>query len=92
MKDALRKLLAKECRDASNTSLTEEEAIDILGVIAHRAVGKQKAQEIMQMPKTTFDTYVRIDAIPKGRKRGGGFTELVWYEDELRQSKMKLNR
>ena len=93
MKDALRKLLVREGRkildsiDAGTCDLSEDEASDLFDMFTHIAVGKTKAQEIMNLQKSRFDDYVRVGLIPKGRKRSNSFKELSWYKDELRQSK-----
>ena len=95
MKNALKNLLVREGRkvldniDAGNNNLTEDEAIDLLDTFTHIAVGKQKAQELVNLQKSRFDDYVRMGKIPKGRKRKH-FKELAWYKDELRQCKEML--
>ena len=96
MKDALRKLVVKEGRrilnsiEAGTCDLTEDEAMDMLSMFTHRAVGKSKAQEIMGMQKSSFDAYMTAGIIPRGRKRSSSFKEHAWYEDELREVKRSL--
>ena len=95
MKDTLKNLLVREGRklldniDAGNTNLTEDEAVDLLDMFTHIAVGKQEAQNIVGFQKSRFDDYVRMGMIPKGRKRKH-FKDLAWYKDELRHCKESL--
>ena len=82
------KLLVKElrekadCIEAGNSNLTEEEAIDLFGVIAHQSMSKEEACSYLNISRATFDNYIRDGFLPKGRKERGK-TNLVWYKDEL---------
>lgn len=84
----LKKLIVKLLRetvdkiDADNTELTEEEAIEIMSVLAHRAMSKEQACSYLNLSRSRFDDLVREGKLPKGRKRRG-FKELVFYQDEL---------
>lgn len=88
MKRRLINLLIKELEHlidnlkADNSNITEEEAIDILSVIAHEALSKEEACAYLNMSRATFDNHIRDGLLPKGRKRRGK-TALVWYKDEL---------
>ena len=85
---SLKKLIVKLLRetvdkiDADNTELTEEEAIEIMSVLAHRAMSKEQACSYLNLSRSRFDDLVREGKLPKGRKRRG-FKELVFYQDEL---------
>lgn len=85
---SLKKLIVKLLRetadkiDANNSELTEEEAIEIMSVLAHRAMSKEQACSYLNLSRSRFDDLVREGKLPKGRKRRG-FKELVFYQDEL---------
>ena len=84
-----RKMVVKQLRevadkiDAGTSEITEREAMDILGVLVHEAMSKEDACGFMNLSRSRFDELVRLDKLPKGRKRRG-FKELVWYKDELK--------
>lgn len=88
MSDVLKKLLIKELRnladklDAGTSSISEAEAMDILGVVIHQAMSKEEACAYLNCSRATFDNAVRDGLIPKGRKLRGR-KELIWYKDEL---------
>lgn len=92
---ALKRMIAKLLRevadkiDAGTCELSEQEAVEIMGAIAHRVLSKDQACELLNLRRSRFDDLVRSGQIPRGRKRKG-FKELVWYEDELRQYVMSL--
>ena len=91
------KMLAKELRHVadkleSNTcDIGEQEAIDIINIIAREPMSKQSAAEFMNMSIPTFDLHVAKGSIPKGKKRKG-FKELVWYNCDLYECLQRLNR
>lgn len=68
--------------DAGTSEISETEAVEILGVIAHEVMSKEKACNYLNLSKSRFDDLIRAKKIPKGRKRVG-FKELVWFKDEL---------
>jgi len=88
MQKPLAKRLIKELHaladriDAGNSELTEEEAMDILAFVTHRALSKEQACEHVHKQRSQFDNLIALGKLPKGRKRRG-YKELVWYEDEL---------
>ena len=92
---ALKRMIAKLLRevadkiDTGTCELSEQEAIEIMGAVAHRVLSKDQACEFLNLRRSRFDDLVREGRIPKGRKRKG-FKELIWYEDELRQYVMSL--
>lgn len=87
---ALKRIVAKLLRDvadkidAGTCELSEQEAIEIMGAVAHRVLSKDQACAFLNIKRSRFDDHVRAGRIPRGRKRKG-FKELIWYEDELRQ-------
>ena len=88
MNTNIRRIISKLLReladklDAGNTELTEEEALDIIGVIGHEVLSKAQACTYLNLSRTRFDYLVQDGVIPKGKKRKG-FKELVWYKDDL---------
>lgn len=89
MKDVLKKLISRLLRetaekiDAGTCELTEEEASELIGVLSHEPMSKESACRFLNVSRATFDNYVRMGKLPKGRKRRG-FKELYWYKDELK--------
>lgn len=87
---ALKRMIAKLLReiadkiDAGTCELSEQEALEIMGAVAHRVLSKDQACAFLNIKRSRFDDHVRAGRIPRGRKRKG-FKELIWYEDELRQ-------
>lgn len=75
--DFLKKRIASD-----NCNLTEEEAIDILKVVANEAMSKDQACSYLNLSRSRFDNLVREGKLPKGKKRRG-FKELVWYKVDL---------
>ena len=92
---ALKRMIAKLLReaadkiDAGTCELSEQEALEIMGAVAHRVLSKDQACQFLNLQRSRFDDLVRAGRIPRGRKRKG-FKELIWYEDELRQYVMSL--
>lgn len=80
--------IAKILRDIANKldnntcEITEEEAMDIVNVLAHEALSKEEACIYMNLKVSRFDDLVRDGIIPKGKKRKG-WKELRWYKDDL---------
>lgn len=62
--------------------LNEEQAIEIMKMIAHQPLSKEQSAIYLNMSASKFDALVKMNKLPKGRKRMG-FKEKVWYQDEL---------
>ena len=77
--------------ESGTCELSESEAMDILKVIAHEAVSKEKACTYLNMSRSRFDALVKEGKLPKGRKETG-FKELVYYKDELDMAVYRMNR
>lgn len=77
--------------DAGTSEITEDEAIDILSIIAHNALSKEQACEYVGLQRSQFDNLIALGKIPKGRKRRG-HKELVWYSDELDAAKTNIKK
>ena len=88
MKLSLIKLVVKTLRetadnlDAGNSELSESEAMDIMGVLCHRAMSKAQACEYLNTSPSNFGAMIRAKEMPKGRKVVG-YKELRWYKDEI---------
>lgn len=88
MQISLRKTIANLLRDvankidAGNTEITEDEAMDIISMIAHESLSKEESCIYMNLKTSRFDDLVRNGIIPKGVKRKG-WKELRWYKDDL---------
>ena len=95
MKLSLIKLVVKQLRetadnlDAGNSELSESEAMDIMGVLCHRAMSKAQACEYLNTSPSNFDIMIRTNKMPKGRKVVG-YKEKRWYKDELDECSRKI--
>ena len=84
----LTKLVLKELRkvadkiESGNCELTEEEAMNILKVVANEAMSKDQACSYHNIRRSKFDELVNQGRLPRGRKVRG-FNELRWYKSEL---------
>ena len=76
LKDAIARVESDDCE------LCDEEAMDILKVIAHRSMSKEQACNYLNLSRSRFDDLVRERKIPRGKKVTG-YKELRWYQDEL---------
>ena len=84
IKDAFTRLLRDTADkiDADNCEINEEQAIEIMKLIAHQPMSKEEVAIYLHMSTSRFDTLVREHKFPKGRKRLG-FKEKVWFKDEI---------
>ena len=93
LKELVIKLLletAEKIKDG-RCALTNEQAGAIVSVFSHNILSKAQACEYLNLSRSRFDDYVRLGTIPKS-KPCKGFKELIWYEDELNDAILKLNR
>lgn len=67
---------------SGNCNLSDEEAMDILKVVAHESLSKDQACSFLNVKKSRFAEMMNEGLIPKGRKLRG-FNEHRWYKDEL---------
>ena len=72
--------------DASNTEINEEQAIQVMSIIAHEPISMEEASMELNVSRTKFNNMINEGKVPKGRKRIG-FKEKVWYKDELKALK-----
>lgn len=68
--------------EAGSCELNEEQAIEIMKLIAHQPMSKEQSAIYLNISTNKFDSLVKSNKLPKGRKRMG-FKEKVWYQDEL---------
>ena len=79
LKETLHKIEKGDCE------LTDDEAMEILSVIAHQAVSKDEACSIVNLNKSQFGKLMSEGKLPEGKKRRG-WNELRWFKDELIKS------
>jgi hypothetical protein len=70
---------------AGTSEITEEEAIEIINLVAHIPISRESACVVLNVNNTKFYELLANKQIPSGRKRRG-FKELVWYRDEIQKS------
>ncbi len=73
--------------DAGNSNLTEEEALSVMKAIARYSrkdtpMSKESACAYLGMSRSKFDSLVREEKIPRGKK-SQGFKELHWTKRDL---------
>lgn len=68
--------------DAGTCEISEDQAYDVISMLSHEPMSKEQACIYMNMSRSKFDQYIREGKLPKGRKRMG-FTEKIWYRDQL---------
>lgn len=88
MIDVVRKHFVKILRetadkiDSGNSELNEEQAVQIMAIIAHEPISKEEASNLLNISRTKFNNLIDEGKMPKGRKRRG-LKELIWYKDEI---------
>lgn len=91
----LKKLLINLLRDIAlkieeeKCELTSDEVMDILSVLSHEPMSKEKACIYLNISRSKFDDLVREGKLPRGRHTLG-FKELRWYKDELSACAVKM--
>lgn len=84
----LKKIVVKHLRDvadkieAGNSNINEEQAVELLSVLANEEMSKDQAYSFLNISRSKFDELVREGKIPKGKKVRG-FKELRWYKKDL---------
>ena len=74
---------------AGTSEITEDEAIEILRIVAHEPISREQVCREMNISNNRFYELIDAKKIPAGRKRRG-FKELTWYRDEIRDAINKL--
>lgn len=75
--------------DAGNSEINEEQAIQVMSLIAHEPISREEASMELNVSRTKFNNMIDEGIVPKGRKRFG-LKELIWYRDEIRKIKNLL--
>ena len=85
----LRNLLAEIINniDAGNSNISEEESIKLIHALREftttdKRLSKYASCKYLNISRATFDNYVRVGKLPKG-KHEAGFKELSWSKTEL---------
>lgn len=79
--------------DAGNSNRSEEELEEIIQVLTklnrgiHRISKAYACEHILYCSSSTFDNYIKLGIIPKGRKEYG-FKELSWRESDFDEATM----
>jgi hypothetical protein len=68
--------------EAGDCEIDDEQALKIIGIIAHQPLSKEQAAIHLHMSTSKFDVLVKEGWLPKGRKKLG-WKEKIWYEDEI---------
>ncbi|MBQ1949570.1 MAG: hypothetical protein II367_05395 [Treponema sp.] len=68
--------------DVGNSEIEEEQALEILKLIAHEPVSKERAAIELGISPSRFDKLVEEKKLPKGKKKLG-WKELRYYLDEI---------
>ena len=71
--------------EAGNSEIDEEQALEIMKLVAHYPISKERAAIELHLSPSRFDTLIREGKIPKGRKVIG-WKEKQWYLDEIKNS------
>ena len=84
VKEIVAKLLHEYANNisAGNSTLDDEQAVNILSCVAHIAMTKEEVCEFLNLSRSRFDDYVRAGKFPKGRKLIHK-PHLIWYKDEI---------
>ena len=87
VREGLSKLLREiaDKLDNNNSEIEEEQALEIMKLIAHYPISKERAAIELHIHPSRFDTLVREGKIPKGRKKLGQKNK-IWYLDEIENS------
>ena len=68
--------------DAGNSSITESEAMHIMGILCHEAMSKAQVCQYLNINRNQLRDLIKAGVIPEGRKVVG-YKELRWYKDEI---------
>lgn len=76
-----------ELLESGNSNLSKDELIEVLDSLdqvanKERRLSKEQACNYLNISRSTFDNYVKIGKLPKGKKQVG-FKELSWSKWEL---------
>lgn len=79
--------------DEGKYTCSDEERMKVIDTLnsfnQSRELSKEESCSYLNLPRSTFDTYVRYGWIPKGKKKRG-FKELSWNKYDLDIASMKI--
>ena len=75
------RLLATQI-EKGDCEITDEQAMEIMSVIANERLSKDQACTFLHLSRSRFDTLIREGKIPKGTKTRG-LKELTWRKSDL---------
>lgn len=85
---------ADKLRQGTST-ISKDELLDIMDILSEgdktQLLSKEKACRFMQMSRASFDSYIRMGFIPKGKKQAG-LKELTWSLLDLEKAKIELDK
>ena len=82
--EANRKLIHNECE------LSDEQIQELTKIVLHRPLSKAMVcDEVLHISQSTFNQWLAMGWMPKGRNRKG-FNELAWWEDEILECRKKI--
>jgi predicted DNA-binding transcriptional regulator AlpA len=84
VREGLSKLLREiaDKLDTNTSEIEEEQALEIMKLIAHYPISKESAAIELGIHPSSFDKLVAEGKIPKGKKKLG-WKELRWYTDDI---------
>lgn len=93
--NVIRKLLEESINniDAGNSNITEDEMFEIVSILTKLNRGIKRyskryvCDNILHCSPSTFDNYLKLGLIPKGKKELG-FKELSWSEKDFDEAVM----
>ena len=68
--------------DVGNSEIEEEQALEIMKLIAHEPISKERAAIEIKLSPSRFDALIAEGKLPKGHKKLG-FKEKRFYLDEV---------
>ena len=74
--------------DSDNTNIDYQQQCELLRILSNvnsgqeNEMNKTQAADYIGLSRATFDNYVRMGFLPKG-KQVGQFKELRWYKSDL---------
>lgn len=86
----LLRMAVRYLRDTANKiekgdcNITDEQAMEILSVIANEQLSKDQACSFLNLSRSRFDALIKEGKIPKGKKTRG-LKELTWNKKDLLQ-------
>lgn len=80
-----------DCDDLTNENIVQIASVANEFIRTDRPMSKYQAYTYLNISRATFDNYVALGIIPRG-KRQQGFKELSWTKKELDKAKDRLKK